>query len=392
MEIVRNLFRANFFTTGLAMFAMFFGSGNLVFPVAIGQMAGEQNGFAVFGLFLTAVLIPFSTLCFMLLYNGNYNQLFKKIGVFPGKFIAFTVLLLIGPFGVLPRCIAFSYSTFSIYFESINLVTYATMASIVIFLFSVKTNDVVGLIGNFLTPILLISLVIILVRGLTADPIPLAQTQVTSNWTMIERGFIAGYKTFDIFAALFFATAIMPAFKQVLGNELNSNKKKLMLLAVKASLVGIFLLFLVYAGLSYVAANLRGGLVGIPEDKLLGIIASMTMGDIAGLIANLVVSLACLTTAISLAVVSAEFFRKEVFFNRVSYFNCLVITMLISFLFACLGFSGIMRIVLPILMVICPAVIVLIITSALNYFLGFRYIKTPFYLALFVSLFSVVFF
>lgn len=386
MEMMKNLFRANFFTTGLAMFAMFFGSGNLIFPVAIGQMAGEQNLWAMMGLFVTAILMPFATLCLMLLYNGSYHQFFQKIGVFPGKFIAFVTLALIGPFGVLPRCIAFSYSTLSIYSESLSLTQYSVIACLVVFVLSVKENSVVGVIGNFLTPLLLMSLFIIIVQGLRAPHIPLDATMNESNLAMVKHGFIEGYKTFDIFAALFFATAIIPAFRQVLGDKMSECKKSLMSLAVKSSLVGMVLLFLVYAGLSSVSANLRGGLVGVSGDKLLGLIATMTMGSMAGLLANVAVSMACLTTAISLAVVSAEFFKRDVFFHRVSYVNCLIITMLITLLFSLMGFSGIMRMVLPVLMVICPAVITLVAVNALNYFFGFRYIKVPVYSVFALSL------
>jgi len=389
MKVIENLFRANFLTTGLAMFAMFFGSGNLIFPVAIGRMAGEQNGWAMLGLFFTAVLLPFATLCLLLLYNGNYNHLFQKIGVLPGKVIAFATLALIGPFGVVPRCIAFSHSTLSIYVHSISLVEYSAIACIIVFLLSIKRNDVVGIIGNLLTPILLVCLVVIIFRGIGVGPADLKEASSESVLTMIQHGFIAGYKTFDIFAALFFAGAIIPAFRQVLGQRMHDDKKSLMSLAVRSSIVGMILLFLVYAGLSTVAANLRGALATVPEDKLLGVIASMTMGQQAGLIANVIVTLACLTTAISLAVVSAEFFRKEIFFNRVSYVNCLIVTMLISFAFACLGFSGIMRLVIPILMVLCPAVITLIIVSGLNYFFGFKYIKTPVYIVFAISLMMV---
>lgn len=379
------MFRANFFTTGLAMFAMFFGSGNLIFPVGVGQMTGEQNGWAILGLFVSAVVLPFATLCLMLLYGGDYHRFFQKVGVIPGKIITFATLALIGPFGVLPRCIAFSYSTFSLYVPSVGLFEYSIVACIVIFVLTVKKNDVVGVIGNLLTPILIVSLVIVIVRGLMADHVPLETTTEVSNLTMVARGFVEGYKTFDIFAALFFATAIIPAFRKVLGDRMNT-KKALMSLAIRSSLVGMILLFAVYAGLSFVAANLRGGLEGIPGDQLLGVISTMTMGRTAGLMANVVVSLACLTTAISLALVSAEFFRKEIFYNRVSYFHSLILTMVIALLFSWLGFSGIMRLVIPVLMVLCPSVIALVVANLLNYFFGFKYIKTPFYGVLLMSL------
>lgn len=386
MEIIKKLFRANFFTTGLAMFAMFFGSGNLIFPVAIGQMATDQNGWALLGLFITAVFLPFATLCIMLLiFNGDYHRFFQKIGKIPGKIVAFTILGLIGPFGVLPRCIAFSYSTFSIYVPTVSLLTYSTIACLIVFFLSIKKSNVVGIIGNLLTPVLLISLAIIIVRGLTFPHTPMLQAEPQSNLVMIKKGFVEGYKTFDIFAALFFATAIIPAFRKVLAGQMEF-KKSLTGLAIRSSLVGMLLLFFVYAGLSYVAANLAFSLVDVPGDKLLGMISAITMGDTAGLIANVVVSLSCLTTAISLALVSAEFIRKDVLFSKFSYLTCLIITMIITWVVSLLGFSGIMRLVLPFLMVLCPSVITLVIVSALNYFYGFKHIKTPVYLVFAASL------
>lgn len=371
------------------MFAMFFGSGNLIFPVAIGQMAGEQNAWAIAGLFVTAVFMPFFALTLMLLFNGDYDRFFQKVGVWPGKLVAFCALALIGPFGVLPRCVAFSYSTFSIYFSSIGLFEYSIAACILVFLCSFKKNDVVGLIGNFLTPVLIVSLVVIIVRGLLFPAIPQANINNESDLSMALHGFVEGYKTFDIFAALFFAAAIIPAFNDVLGKK--PATKALMSLAIRSSLVGMTLLFAVYAGLSFVAANLGGGLEGIPGDKLLGTISNITMGKTAGLFANLAVSLACLTTAISLAVVSADFFKREIFFDKISYVYSLLIVMLITLGFSWLGFSGIMRLVLPILMVLCPAVITLIIVNALNYFYGFKYVKAPVYVVFFISLIYTIF-
>ena len=221
-----------------------------------------------------------------------------------------------------------------------------------------------------------------------SEHIPFLEEQNQSVWPMMQYGFLEGYKTFDIFAALFFSSAIIPAFRQVLGQS--NCQKKLMSLAVKSSLLGMLLLLAVYVGLSFVSANLRGGLVAVPGDKLLGVISTMTMGSTAGLMANLVVSLACLTTVISLAVVSAEFFKREVFFNRLSYKSCLIITIIITLLFSLLGFQGIMTLILPILMVVCPAVITLVIMNALNYFFGWKYIKTPVYIVFIVSFIATV--
>ena len=57
--------------TGLAMFSMFFGSGNLVFPLVVGQMSEGHFGLASLGILLTGVLVPFLGILAMLLFDGN---------------------------------------------------------------------------------------------------------------------------------------------------------------------------------------------------------------------------------------------------------------------------------------------------------------------------------
>lgn len=374
------------------MFAMFFGSGNLIFPVALGQLAGPHVGWAILGLFVTAILLPFFTVGLMLLLNGDYEKFFSQVGLIPGKAIAYIIMALVGPFGVLPRCIGFSYSTLALYVDWVSLPVFAGIACIVIFLLSIKESDVVGIIGNILTPVLLVSLVVVIVMGMQVEPMPLGPVPGATIPNMIGRGFIEGYKTFDIFAALFFATAIMPAFHKVLGHKMDKCKRSLISLTIRSSLVGMFLLFVIYAGLSFVASNLQGGLVGVPGDQLLGVISTLTMGPTAGLMANLVVMLACLTTAISLAVVSAEFFSRTVFSHKVGYPKSLMLTMIIAFVFSLLGFTGIMTMILPILMVICPAIIALVILNTAHFYWGFKYVKLPFYTVLAISFITTMFF
>ncbi len=198
MNVFKNLFKANFFTAGLAMFAMFFGSGNLIFPVAIGQFAGVQTPWALLGLFLTAILMPFVALIIMLFLNSDHKNFFSQVGFLPGKLISFIILALIGPFGVLPRCIAFSYSTFALYFESLNLTIYCLISCFLIFILSYKKSEVVSVIGNILTPVLIVSLIVIIIKGLSADNLSVDQQNAHSNLFIMKHGFIEGYKTFDI--------------------------------------------------------------------------------------------------------------------------------------------------------------------------------------------------
>ena len=64
-------------TTGLAMFSMFFGAGNIVFPLALGQQAGSMAWVAILGFLITAVGVPFMGLVSMILFEGNYKKFFE---------------------------------------------------------------------------------------------------------------------------------------------------------------------------------------------------------------------------------------------------------------------------------------------------------------------------
>src|ERR1700730_16757905 len=103
--------KSNTLATGLAMFSMFFGAGNIVFPLALGQIAQDKNFYAILGMLITAVGVPFLGLIAMTLFDGDYKRFFGRIGKVPGFIVAACIMGLIGPFGAIPRCIALSYST-----------------------------------------------------------------------------------------------------------------------------------------------------------------------------------------------------------------------------------------------------------------------------------------
>ena len=108
-------------STGLAMFSMFFGAGNVVFPLDLGRVAGNMNLYAILGLLLTAVLVPFTGLFTMFLFSGDYDSFFKRIGKIPGFLVISFLMALIGPFMAIPRCITLSFSTMSMYFPGMSL-------------------------------------------------------------------------------------------------------------------------------------------------------------------------------------------------------------------------------------------------------------------------------
>src|SRR5262245_25771526 len=112
---MKQFLKSTVLATGLAMFSMFFGAGNIVFPLALGQFTKDQTLYAVLGLTLSAVLVPFTGLISMILFNGDYRAFFQRMGKWPGFLVSVVIMGLIGPFGAIPRCVTLSYSTVAMF-------------------------------------------------------------------------------------------------------------------------------------------------------------------------------------------------------------------------------------------------------------------------------------
>lgn len=384
-EIMKLDFKSNTLSTGLAMFSMFFGAGNVVFPLALGQYAQNYNHFAIFGLLLTAVGVPFMGLIAMTLFDGDYKKFFERLGKYPGLLVAIIIMALIGPFGAIPRCIALSYSTVKIYLPEVSVTVFSLLSCLTIFAFTAKKNRILEILGWVLTPILLGSLGIIIVKGLLITP----ETQSTADHVPLEifwKGFKDGYQTMDLLGAFFFSSVILACLKQELEPSSKSDYRAIINVALKASAIGAFLLSIVYIGFSYVSAFHSNTLGEIAKDQLAGIIAIQVLGPYAGIVACVAVAIACLTTAIALAAVFAEFIHIDVTQNKLGYIPSLIITLIITFFVSTLEFDGIVRVILPILQILYPALIVLTLCNIAYKLWGFKPVKVPVLLTFLVSL------
>jgi branched-chain amino acid:cation transporter, LIVCS family len=367
--------QSNTLTTGFAMFSMFFGAGNIVFPLAMGQFAQNQNIYAILGLLITAVGVPFLGLVAMTLFDGNYKNFFEKIGKAPGFLLAFFIMLLIGPFGAMPRVIAFSYSTAKMFMGDISLPVFSALSCLLIYVMTYKQSRILDILGFFLTPILLISLAILVVKGLLTGQTPDASGQ--TNLNVFLSGVWEGYNTMDLLATFFFSSVVILCLKKELHPESAKDYKKVVAMTLKASCIGASLLAIVYIGISFVAAKHSQTLAQYPSDEMLGQLSIQMLGPYAGIIAVVAVSLACLTTAIALAAVFSEFIHEDISNFKISYPVALIFTLIVTFLLSTLNFSGIMSFLAPILFLIYPSLIVLALVNLLHKLYSFPYIKGP---------------
>lgn len=377
--------KVNTLTVGLAMFAMFFGAGNIVFPLALGQYAKSQSLFAIMGLLITAVGVPFLGLISMTLFNGNYTHFFERIGKIPGFIVTVFIMGLIGPFGALPRCITLSHSTFSMFWSGVSLPIFSLISCILIFLFTFRKSKLLEILGVVLTPFLLISMIIIVIKGFIDSP-P-APPALESPERIFWLGFIKGYQTMDLLGAFFFSTVILDCLETNGLNEKHHNYRKMVFITLKASMIGATLLALSYIGFCYIAAFNSGFLQDTPPDKLLGVIAMQVLGPYAGLTAMIAVALACLTTAIALAAVFAEFLHHKITFEKLPYIPSLILTLIVSYFVSTLSFSGIANFLVPLLEICYPSLIVLSVLNIAYKLHHFQPVKIPVLIAFLLSLF-----
>ncbi|MDA0713321.1 MAG: branched-chain amino acid transport system II carrier protein [bacterium] len=361
------------FSLGMAMFAMLFGAGNVVFSLALGRDSGDMVWWAIGGFIITAVLVPMLGLVSAILFEGNYIAFLNRIGPVPGAIVAFACLILIGPFGGIPRCVTTAFAAVKWYTPDFSLLHFSILASLIIYLLTFKRSSVVDLIGKFLGPIKLILLLAIIVVGLFFMEGAPAVVDLTSSSAMFS-GMTEGYSTMDLLAALFFASLIFANLKQ---KEPKSQPCLDLVKGFKAALFGAFLLGIVYTGFCLVAAFHGSQVVNIDRYELLNALAPFILGPRGGLLTNAAVAISCLVTAIALTAVFAEYLHRVIFVKQINYLTALAITVFLSGCMTNLGFHGIMSIIAPCVIAFYPALIVLAIFNILNKLFGVKQVVIP---------------
>ena len=363
---------------GLAMFSMFFGAGNIIYPLAIGQYAGDQNAFAIFGLLLTAAMMPMAGVMAMVLFNGNYRDFFGRLGRFPGFILSFAMIALLGPLGSTPRCIALSYTTLQNSFTHLHPVVFSAGACSLIFLCAVKKRRLIQLLGCVLTPLLLLSLIVIIGLGYTTASA--ASHVEIEKWNLFLHGLKEGYNTMDLLAAFFFSSTILSVLKMQEEGTRPLEKSEHIKITFQASLIGAFLLAAIYIGFSYIASFHAHSLLSLEKDQLLSVITLKIAGPYAGILVCVTIAFACLTTAIALISSFTDFVQTEVLKNRLSYELTLALGLILTFFISTFNFHQISAFLWPILQVCYPGLIALTCLNLAHHLWGIQTVKLPVFL------------
>lgn len=382
--------RLSFVYTGLAIFAMFFGAGNVVFPLNIGQMSAGNVLFAIAGLTITGILLPLTGLVSMISFNGDYYAFFNRLGKIPGLICILLIMGLIGPFGGMPRTITLAYSTFELTAFALPFWLFNMVFCFLIAVLAYRRDAVLAILGKVLTPLLLTFLAMTIVVGFMTpgNELKIAHDNALE---MFNYGFLTGYNTMDMLAALFFSTVVLAGLHAKLSHGDNPVEHRTLIIhLLKSIAVAGLIMFLVYGGFCLVAARHAYALQGVPADELLGTLTINMLGSHAGFLANGVVTIACLTTAVTLASVFAEFLSH--FFYQdpdKQYKPFMLVTTAMAFAMSFIGFMKIVALIYPFIAVAYPFLIVLALLNIAYRAFGFQMVKIPVLITLVVTLYCM---
>ncbi|MHC2991649.1 branched-chain amino acid transporter [Pontibacter sp. HJ8] len=371
-------FKETFFI-GLMLFAIFFGAGNLIFPLSLGQAAGTELVPAIVGFLMTGVGLPLlGVIAIGISKNEDVQSISAKVHPLFGLIFPVIIYLTIGPLFAVPRTGTVSYEIGIAPFlpdllkaSSVSMVVYSVIFFGVTYWLSLNPGKIVDRIGKLLTPLLLLILLVLLVKSV-ATPLGLIQAPLsTYEAAPFFKGFQEGYLTMDTIGSFIFGLIVISAIRAQ-GVE---SPRQIAKVCTTAGLIAASGLALVYVGLAYAGASSVEA-IGHQENGGLIItqVSDLQFGVWGSLILSLAIIFACLTTSIGLVVACASFFNK--LRPSVSYRTYVLILTLVSAAISNVGLTQIISFSVPVLVAIYPIVIVLI---ALTLFGSLLRKRTPIY-------------
>lgn len=373
----------NIFTIGLAVFSMLFGAGNIIYPIKAGVDCGSLNYIGIIGFLLTGALLPLIGLYATILFEGNYESFFARIGNKAGKIAIFYCMLVIGPFLAMPRCITVPYSMISFAFPNLSLLTFSILFGILCFLLTYKKSKILDLLGNIISPLLLTSLAIILIKGLFYANTELVSNNPNSILTVFFSQLIHGFQTLDMLGGIFFAYIVIRLLKS--SKDATINFKALAYKSLQGGLIGSCCIGLVYIGFSYIGAyyshliqqNMNGA-------EIFHTITLHIIHDYGVLVVIVAVLMACISTITVLAAILAEYVRS-LSKKKISYHASLLSVIIVTVFISNFGLSNILYYGAIPINIGYPIIITIVFCNIAYKLWGFPYIKVPAFLAGIIS-------
>lgn len=343
------------FTLGFALFAMFFGAGNLILPPFIGLQSGEEWYLAMAGFISSGILGPFLGVLAIVLFGGTFlrfgSQINKTLAIVMGA----AIMLCIGPMVAIPRTGATTFEVGVLpIFPNASPIIFSIIYFGIVFFLCISPSRIVDIIGKFLTPLLLIALLVLIIAGIINGTNDFHHELI--DQPSFAYGFIEGYQTLDVLAAVVFASLIIESAQKKGFTDVKSQHN----IVILSGILSVSCLIIIYGGLMYLGAISNITNPDISRTELLISISKSVLGDYGTMVISLAIGLACLTTSIALTTSFAEFFR-DLFKQKISYRFLVTICTLVSGFLAVFGVDSIIGYAGAILNFVYPVVLVMIV-------------------------------
>lgn len=354
---------------GSLLFGLFFGAGNLIFPVQMGQMAGSNTFVATIGFLVTGVGLPLlGVIAAALTQSESLYDMAKPVSRIYSILFTCMLYLTIGPLFAIPRTATVAFEVgMNPFIDNEYLKNGLFIFSLIFFgvtlYYSLKPGRILDWVGKYLTPIFLVLLSVLLIAtyvnpmGQASDFAPQGNYIDKALFT----GILEGYNTMDALASLAFAIVIISNIEK-LGV---SNPKRKAVETFKSGIVCLIGMSVIYASLAYMGSTSLGS-VGRADNggKIMSMVSEHYFGFTGKVLLAAIVTVACLKTAIGLITSCAQMF-SELFPKSLSYNKYAIVFTVISFVIANFGLNKIIQLSLPVLMFLYPLAITLIILSLL---------------------------
>ena len=355
---------------GFALFAIFFGAGNLIFPPYLGVISGSNWGIANIAFLLSDPLLPILGVIVTALLGGQATDLGKRVSKHFSIIIGAISIILIGPLFAVPRTGA---TTHEIFVQSFVPTAPQWITSLIFFgltlYIAIHSHTVIDAIGKYLTPILLFILLLVFIAAVIQ---PNAAFQTTTSAGLFSQSFKEGYQTMDALGAALMAGVVISD----LTRRGYTEKKEQHHMMFGVGIVSFLLLALVYSSLTYAGATVStvydstvqrpALLIGLIE-QLLGSFGKVAMG--------IAVSFACLTTSVGLITTCGHYF-STLTNGKLEYKKIVVVSVVLSFLLSLLGVDALLQLAVPVLSAIYPMVIALIFLSIFDRYIVYNWTYT----------------
>ena len=345
---------------GSALFSMFFGAGNMIFPPYLGLKGGTDWFWGFLGYYIADIGLAIVTL--IALARAKENEgIFSSIGKYAAGLLMFCIILCIGPFITIPRTAATTFElSITPLLPDFNMVLFYIIFFGIILLLCIRESAVVDIVGKILTPLLFLGLLFLIFKGILT---PVGEIAAPKTNAIIADGIEAGYQSMDVMASIIFGVIIFNAIK---SRGYRGDKSKIKLSAAAGIISGIGLI-IVYLGLTYLGATASSiyEMHTTRTELLGGLVETLIPGKIGLIFFSAIAGLACLSTAIAITSSAAKYFA-EITKQKISYKAFVIIICVFCAAVSWFGVEQLITIASPILNIIYPPVLVLVLLSFLG--------------------------